>query len=131
MSVLDEVRALAFQRGEAARANAAIDEVRQARAAHGTEALSYELALPGLDAERWLLEKALPKLVYFLDCRGVHPPSSGGVFVSLFAPDGLWFIEAGPLVELLARARSLTLAEVVRRYGDGGAGEPLRLGGSA
>jgi cytidylate kinase len=61
----------------------------------------------------------------------VHPPASGAVFVSLFSSEGLTFIDAGPLVEKCARARGLTLAELVRRYGEQGTGEPLLLGGPA
>lgn len=127
--LLDELRAHAFDRAPASEANVAIDRVRQVRAANATEAVSYELALPALAPESWLLERALPKLTYFLDCRGVRLPGSGGVFVSLFTAEGLLFLDAGPMVELLARRRALSLDEVRRRYGASGVGEPLRLGG--
>lgn len=123
-----ELAALAFHRASPADANAAIDEARQRRGQGGAEATSYELALPGLDPDGFLAHKALPKLVYFLDCRGIHPPASGDVFVSLFSAEGLAFIDAGPVVEVLARARGLTLAEVVRRYGADGSGDPKQLG---
>ena len=46
----------------------------------------------------------------------------------LFTAEGLLFADAGPVVEALARARGLTLAEVVRRYGADGTGEPKQLG---
>lgn len=128
MSLLDELHALAFHRAPATAANGAIDEARTLRAQNGSEGLSYEIALPALNPEAYLLEKALPKLVYFLDCRGIHPPASGSVFVSLFSREGLTFIDAGPLVEACAKARGLTLAELVRRYGDQGTGDPLLLG---
>ncbi len=124
-----ELSALAFHRAPPVDANAAIDEARQRRGAQGADATSYELALPALDPDGFLTAKALPKLVYFLDCRGIHPPASGDVFVSLFSEAGLLFIDAGPVVEALARARGLTLAEAVRRYGATGTGEPLHLGG--
>lgn len=127
--LVDQLSKLAFHRAENADANVAIGEVRAARSAEGVEALSYELALPTLAPDEYLKDKALPKLVYFLDCRGVKVPASGGVFVSLFSPEGLLFVEAGPVVELLAQARGLTLAEVVRRYGADGAGDPMLLGG--
>jgi hypothetical protein len=126
--LFEKLATLAFHRAAPADANAAIDQARELRSGHG-DAVSYEIALPGLGPEEFLLTRALPKLVYFLDCRGVKPPSSGQVFVSLFSEAGLWFVDAGPLVQLLAEARGLTLAEVVRRYGADGAGDPPLLGG--
>jgi hypothetical protein len=129
-SVLEELQNLAFHRASPAEANTAIDETRARRSADsGTEAVSYEVALPALAPDEFLTTKVLPKLVYFLDCRGVKVPGSGGVFVSMFSAEGLLFLEAGPMVEVLARARSLTLAEVVRRYGADGKGDPPLLGG--
>lgn len=127
--LVESLSKLAFHRAANADANVAISEVRDARSADGVEALSYEVALPALAPDEYLKDKVLPKLAYFLDCRGVKVPASGGVFVSLFSPDGLLFIEAGPVVEQLAKARGLTLAEVVRRYGADGAGDPMLLGG--
>jgi hypothetical protein len=128
--VLEELTQLAFHSASPAEANGAIDEVREERSEGGTrEATSYEVALPALAPDEFLTTKVLPKLVYFLDCRGVKVPGSGGVFVSMFASDGLLFIEAGPMVEVLAKARGLTLAEVVRRYGSDGKGDPALLGG--
>jgi hypothetical protein len=59
----------------------------------------------------------------------VKVPGSGNVFVSIFSAGGLLFVEAGPMVEVIARARGLTLAEVVRRYGAAGKGDPPLLGG--
>lgn len=126
--LLAELEALAFHRASPTEANAAIDAARALKAEEGRAPVSYEIALPGLGPEAFLLERALPRLVYFLDCRGVTPPSSGGVFVSLFTAAGLLFLDAGPLVQHLARARGLTLAEVVRRYGDKGTGDPPLLG---
>lgn len=126
-ALLEKLEALAFHRADVSTANVAIDDARNQRAREGRDAVSYEIALPALGPEEFLLHKALPKLVYFLDCRGVHPPASGEVFVSLFSERGLLFIDAGPLVEACAAARSLTLAEVVRRYGESGKGDPLLL----
>ncbi|MBL8911615.1 MAG: hypothetical protein JNM17_13060 [Archangium sp.] len=126
-ALLEKLEALAFHRADVTTANVAIDEARTLRASEGRDAVSYEIALPGLAPEDFLLHKALPKLVYFLDCRGVHPPASGAVFVSLFSERGLLFVDAGPVVEACAAARSLTLAEVVRRYGESGTGDPLLL----
>jgi hypothetical protein len=128
-AVLDELIALAFHRASPAEANRAIEDVRNERSESGVDALSYEVALPGLAPDEFLTTKVLPKLVYFLDCRGVKVPASGPVFVSLFSSDGLYFVEAGPMVEVLTRARGLTLAEAVRRYGADGKGDPPLLGG--
>ena len=127
--VLDALSALAFHRASPLEANHAIEDVRAERSARGQDAVSYEIALPALAPDEFLLHKALPKLTYFLDCRGVKVPGSGAVFVSLFSAEGLLFLEAGPMVEVLAKARGLTLAEVVRRYGSDGKGDPPLLGG--
>lgn len=128
-TVLDALISHAFFRADVSRANAAIDEQRQARGSASSPALSYEVALPALAPEVYLSQKLLPKLVYFLDCRGVRAPHTPGVFVSLFTTDGLYFIEAGTVISVLAEARGLDLAEVLRRYGENGAGDPALLGG--
>ncbi len=127
MTLLEKVREAAFARAPLAEANEAIAQQREARGSEGGPALSYELA-PSFDVETFLQTRGLPKLVYFLDCRGVRLPSSGGVFVSLFMPDELLFVDAGRFVELVAQSRGFTIAEAVRRYGDGGAGDPPLLG---
>ncbi len=124
-ALVDELIAMAFAHGDVTQANAAIDD---ARAERGANALSYEVALPALGHDEFLTTRVLPKLTYFLDCRGVKPPSSGGVFLSLFTADGLHFIDAGPALEKLVKARGFTLAEAVRRYGADGAGDPPMLG---
>ncbi len=125
-SLVAELLAMSFHQGAALEANAVIDAVRETR---GENALSYEVALPALAPDEFLTHRVLPKLAYFLDCRGVKVPASGGVFISLFSPEGLHFIDAGPAVQRLAQARGLTLAEVFRRYGADGAGDPPLLGG--
>lgn len=128
--LVDRLAALAFFRASPADANQAIDEARRVRGSDTRDAHSYEVALPSLGPDEFLTTKVLPKLTCFLDCRGVKVPASGGVFVSLFSTDGLLFIDAGPMVQLLAEARGLTLAETVRRYGADGAGDPPLLGAS-
>ena len=127
-AILDQLNQLAFHRASPAEANTAIDQVRATRS-QTQDAVSYEVALPALAPDEFLTTKVLPKLTYFLDCRGVKVPGSGAVFVSIFSPEGLLFVEAGPMVEVLARARGLTLAETVRRYGSDGKGDPALLGG--
>lgn len=126
--ILEQLQQLAFHRASPLEANQAIEEVRIERS-QGQDAVSYEIALPALAPDEFLTTRALPRLVYFLDCRGVKVPASGAVFVSLFTHEGLLFLEAGPMVEVLAKARGLTLAEVVRRYGSDGKGDPALLGG--
>ena len=128
-TVLERLTQLAFHKASPADANQAIEDVRNERSAGGVDALSYEVALPGLAPDEFLTTRVLPKLVYFLDCRGIKVPASGAVFVSLFSTDGLYFVEAGPMVEVLTKARGLTLAEAVRRYGADGKGDPPLLGG--
>ena len=125
--ILEALTQLAFHRASPTQANQAIDDVRAQRS-ENSEAISYEVTLPELSPDTFLSTKVLPKLVYFLDCRGVKVPGSGNVFVSIFSSTGLLFVEAGPLVEVIARARGLTLAEVVRRYGSHGKGDPPLLG---
>ena len=127
--VLEQLAAIAFHHASPDEANQAISDTRTQRSEAGPEAISYEVAVPALAPDEFLTTKALPKLVYFLDCRGVKVPGSGAVFVSLFTAEGLLFVEAGPMVDVLARARGLTLAEVVRRYGSDGKGDPPLLGG--
>ncbi len=128
MSLLATVQTLAFGHANAVQANEAIAAAREERGSEQSLAISYELALPALDPDTWLQTRALPKLVYFLDCRGAKLPHTPGVFVSLFTADELLFVDAGALVQAIAESRGLTLAEVVRRYGDGGAGDPALLG---
>jgi hypothetical protein len=47
----------------------------------------------------------------------------------LFTPQGLYFIDAGAMVMALGAALGVvTPAELVRRYGENGTGDPKRLG---
>ncbi len=129
-TLVEAISALAFHRAGVTEANSEITTVREARSeASGFDAVSYEIALPSLGPDEFLTHRALRSLTYFLDCRGVKVPGSGGVFVTLFTQAGLLFVEAGPLVELLAKHRGLTLAETIRRYGSSGVGDPALLGG--
>ena len=59
----------------------------------GQDAVSYELVAEPQWALADLAERVLPKLVYFLDCRGARLPlGPGGIFVSLFVGDSLHFV---------------------------------------
>ena len=130
--LVEQVTAHAFHRAPVAGANAAIEAARAMRSADGQQAVSYEVALPALAPDEFLTRKTRPKLVYFLDCRGVvlrtERPATPLVFVSLFTPEGLFFVEAGVVVAQLGAACGLSLDELVRRYGADGRGDPPLLG---
>ncbi len=127
--LVTSLKALAFERAELSAANAAIDAVRVARETQSGSATSYEVALPAVNIDEFLTRKTLPKLVYFLDCRGEVPPRTPRTFVSLFTPEGLFFIEAGAVAMLLATKLGVsTPAELIRRYGANGTGDPKQLG---
>ena len=127
--LVEGLKAMAFERAPLSEANEAIARVRLTIQNETGSATSYEVALPGVDVIGALTTKTLPKLVYFLDCRGERPPRTPHTFVSLFAPDGLFFIEAGAMVMALAAPLGLTTpAELVRRYGASGTGDPKLLG---
>lgn len=126
--LVEQLISQAFERAPLTEANSAIDGVRERRAIARGDAVSYEIALPQAHADGFLTTKALPKLVYFLDCRGERPPNTPYTFVSLFTPNSLFFIEAGAVVMTLGAKLALAPAELVRRYGATGAGDPKLLG---
>lgn len=128
MTLVEQLAARAFLTAAPLDANDAIAEARALHGGDGGESISYELVLPALGPDEFLTGRALQKLVYFLDCRGAKLPRTPGVFVSLFTPGGLLCIDAGAAVEVMAAARGLALEEVVRRYGEAGAGDPPLLG---
>lgn len=128
-AVLEVLVQRAFLRADPARANEAIEEARlDVEDRTGQPAFSYELFVPTANVDEYFLSQALPKLVNFLHCRGFKSANTPGVFVSLFTPSGLVFIEAGAVVEALATLRHLSIEEAWRRYGDGGTGDPKLLG---
>lgn len=129
MSLLEQLRAKAFHHASSSDANQAIDTVRaQVEAESGQPAFSYELFEPRLSADAVWLTQAVPKFVRFLHDRGVRSARAPGVFVSLFAGDGLFFVTATDALELFAAAKSARVEDLFRWYADGGTGEPLRLG---
>lgn len=113
------VLALAFHRVPAPEANEAMARVRESEGEGGQPALSYELVLPAQGAAGHLVEVVLPRLVYFLHCRGARLPHCPGVFVSIFHGDQLYFLRARDLLEALSRQTGLSAEEMVRRHGDG------------
>lgn len=127
--LLSRLLARAFESSPADQANEAIARVRAARLAAYGEAHSYEVAVPALGPDEYLTTKVLPKLAYYLDCRRGSLTGTPHVFVSLFVPGRLAFLESADVVSLLAEARGLSLEEVKRRYGEQGTGDPRLLGG--
>ena len=107
----------AFHRARAVEANAAMARVREQEGSDLAQATSYELVLPAERAVEHLTARVLPRLVYFLECRGSRLPHCAGVFVSIFAGDDLYFVRASDMVVELSRLSGLSLEEMVERYG--------------
>jgi len=108
--------ARAFHRARAAAANAEIARARELEGG-GASATSYELVLPGEGAAEHLATRVLPRLVYFLECRGAKLPGCAGVVVSIFAGDELYFIRARDVIDELSRLSGLSPEQMVERYG--------------
>lgn len=116
-SLLDTLFDRAFERVPAAEANAAMAAVRERLASGGAPALSYEAVLPEDAGMEHLEQKVLPRLVYFLDCRGAPLPTAAGVFLSIFRGDGLYFLHTEDFFDVLSQATGLSMEEMVTRYG--------------
>ncbi|MBI3181773.1 MAG: hypothetical protein HYZ28_06485 [Myxococcales bacterium] len=114
---LAAVLARAFHRARAADANREIAKVRREEGGEGKEHLSYEILLPPTEPLRHLLEVVLPRMVYFLDCRGAKLPAAAGVFTSIFVGEEIFFVRAGDLLEELRRLAGLAPGEMVARWG--------------
>ncbi|HEX8703606.1 MAG TPA: STAUR_1299 family protein [Myxococcaceae bacterium] len=102
---------LAFDRAPAAEANSAIARVREAR-----EERSYEVILPKAEVTTFLLRTMLPKLVEHLESVGAKLPGCGGVFLSVFSGDTLYFLSAREAVHLLAEWSGLSVEQLKYRY---------------
>ncbi len=113
MNDADSFLRLAFAQAPAAEANAAITRTREEQG----DLRSYELVLPAENIRAFLLERALPKLVDYLESVGAKLPGCGGVFLSVFAGDALYFIHARDAMTLLAEWSGQSLLELKRRYG--------------
>ena len=108
---LEALKARAFHHVPAPQANAEIERVRvEQGGVGGKDALSYEVAVTTYDD---LVEDVVPKLVYFLDCRGLKLDRAPGVFLSLFIGDALYFLQVGDFFGVLG----LPLDELVRKHG--------------
>jgi hypothetical protein len=115
---LDPLLQRSFRTVNAREANQQIATVRHEQAVGGEDAMSYEVVAEPKWALEELAERVLPKIVYFLDCRGARfPLQPGGIFVSLFVGEQLHFIHAGDFVEALAKVRGLSADEAVERFG--------------
>jgi hypothetical protein len=110
------VLARSFHRVRAQEANEAMARMRVEHGVDGP-ATSYELILPPQGGAQHLVDRVLPRLVYFLECRGSRLPHCAGVFVSIFAGEELYFVHAADLVEELSRLSGLSLEEMVQKYG--------------
>lgn len=116
-ALVEELLGRAFTTRPAEEANAAIALVRQERGGPLGDALSYEGVLPAGREREHLCDVLLPRLVYFLDCRGARPPSAPGVFVSLFHERTLYFLAPEVVFDVLGRATGLSVDEMVERFG--------------
>jgi hypothetical protein len=114
---LERLLSSAFHQASGADANSEIEKVRVERGSELAEALSYEGAAPPTGTVEWLVERFLPKLVYFLDCRGARLPQAPGVFVSLFVGDRVHFFEVEVLLGALSEWSGLGFDEMVQRWG--------------
>jgi hypothetical protein len=103
---------LAFAEAPAAEANTAIARTREEQG----YLKSYELVLPAEGIRAFLLERALPKLVDYLQSVGARLPGCEGVFLSVFSGDMLHFIHAGDAMQLLSEWSGLSLDELKQRY---------------
>ena len=114
----DELLHLAFERAPAAEATQAISLMRERGDEEGFGTTSYELVLPSQgDVRGFLLTTTLPRLVDYLESSGAKLPGCGGVFLSVFSGDMLYFLPARGVVELLSRWSGLSMAELKQRYG--------------
>ncbi|WNG36387.1 hypothetical protein F0U61_23945 [Archangium violaceum] len=113
----DELLRLAFDRAPALEANQAIARIRDQEGDELSGSTSYELVLPAENVRSYLLDYTLPRLVDYLESSGAKLPHCGGVFLSVFAGDTLYFLHAKDVVELLSRWSGLSMAELKTRYG--------------
>lgn len=114
---LDALLGRAFRTVPALEANDAMARIRQERGGDLGLALNYEGVIPpGADLAQ-LAEKLLPRLIYFLDCRGAPLPRAPGVFVSLFHGEDLHFFEVHDVIEVLGQAWGLGVEELLQRFG--------------
>lgn len=117
MQTLADLLPKAFDSAPAMEANQAIARARDTHGVAGQPAVSYEAVVPADATLGHLAEHLLPKLVYFLDCRGGSLTHTPGVFVSLFVSDRLYFFDAAVVVEAARTATQLSLDDLLARWG--------------
>ena len=108
---------LAFDRAPANLANPAIHHIRDQVGGESSLATSYEFLLPDGNVRAWLLDYLLPRLVDYLESRGSKLPHCGGVFLSVFSGDTLYFLHARDAVALFSQWSGLSFDELRQRYG--------------
>lgn len=119
---LRELLAAAFREAPAREANLAISRARREMAGgdpdddEGPALRSYELVLTTWDV---FARDQVPKLVYHLESVGAHLPGCGGVMVSAFVGDRLYFIEAAALVAKVCAMLGVTPEQLVEWHGLG------------
>ncbi len=114
---LDALLEAAFRRVPPSGANTAIVDARAEAGDEYADALSYELVLPAGSEREVLVARALPRLVYFCECRGAKLPDCAGVLVTLFAGGELSFFHARDFVAAAARIAGLTVEQLRDLYG--------------
>lgn len=117
-----------------AEANTAIGAMREERAVGGEPGLSYEVVVPAGEPWKHLTGVALPKLVYFLDCRGALGQKTPGIFVSAFVGERLYFFDAGAFIVAVAKHAGLEFSALREKWGERTGGpsapsSPKLLGG--
>ena len=113
----DELLRLAFDRAPANLANQAITHVRDEVGAEGGRAVSYEVLLPDGNVRAFLVNTTLPRLINHLESLGMTLTGCGGLFLSVFHGDTLYFLHARDVLELLSRWSGLSFAELSRLHG--------------
>ncbi|APR85025.1 Hypothetical protein A7982_10374 [Minicystis rosea] len=106
--------ARAFLDAEAVRANVALAEARERSGGR-----NWEMVVPPEPDLAWLDGTLLKKLVYFCDATRAPLPACAGVFVSFFAGDRLFCVEASDVIAFACETLGVTADELVRRHGTG------------
>jgi hypothetical protein len=134
VGALSELIDFARKVAPSADANQAIAAMREETAVGAEPGLSYEVVVPAGEPWTYLTGTALPRLVYFLDCRGALSETAKGIFVSAFVGERLYFFDSGTFVGILARKAGLDWKMLREKWGEATGGPtasaaPKLLGG--